>query len=269
MLNDIKKYTEANRQAWNKVMPAHQSAQQATLDRSFANPGYVIQEAPELLNAFKDVGIKDKDIIHLCCNNGSELLSLRNMGAGRCVGVDISDIAIIEAQQRADLFDINCQFVRSDIYELPESLMNSFDIVHISAGGIGWLPDLNQFYKVVSGLLRQGGLLLMHEMHPLSEILPFDDNDSAPPLQVVESYFQDEPIEEEASLDYVSKDFSQKQIQYWKVHTLSELITGAINNNLTITHLSEYDRDISAMHSRQAEQAIKVPLSLILIASKQ
>ncbi len=40
-------------------------------------------------------------------------------------------------------------------------------VVHISAGGIGWLPDLNRFYQVVSGLLREGGLLLMHEMHPL------------------------------------------------------------------------------------------------------
>ena len=147
MLEDIKKYTEANRQAWNKVMPTHQATQQVSLDRSFATPGYVIQQAPELLNVFKDVGIKDKDIIHLCCNNGSELLSLKNMGAARCVGVDISDLAVIEAQQRADKYNINCQFLRSDIYELPESLAGSFDIVHISAGGIGWLPDLIRFYQ--------------------------------------------------------------------------------------------------------------------------
>jgi ubiquinone/menaquinone biosynthesis C-methylase UbiE len=88
----------------------------------------------EILQVIKDIEIEGKDIIHLCCNNGSELLSLKNMGAGRCVGVDISDEAIIEAKERAHKCHIDCEFIRSDVYDLSDELFHSFDIAMMTAG---------------------------------------------------------------------------------------------------------------------------------------
>jgi flagellin-specific chaperone FliS len=40
-MNDIKHYTEANRAAWDEVMPKHQTARKERLDRLFAQPGYI------------------------------------------------------------------------------------------------------------------------------------------------------------------------------------------------------------------------------------
>ncbi len=102
----IKDYTNANREAWNEVTPKHQAYAKEKLDELFSRSGYIIQNHEALLNIFKTLPIEGKDLIHLCCNNGSELLSIKNMGANRCVGIDICDEAITEARNRSKLCGI-------------------------------------------------------------------------------------------------------------------------------------------------------------------
>ncbi len=97
---DLKEFTRANREAWNEVMPKHQKVNKVDLDTFFARPGFVIQTDKDVLRMFDKISMKGKDVIHLCCNNGIELMSIKNMGANRCVGVDISDAAINEASER-------------------------------------------------------------------------------------------------------------------------------------------------------------------------
>jgi SAM-dependent methyltransferase len=269
MTDDIKKYTNANREAWNEVMPKHQAVAKADLDKKFSQPSYIYQKDEELLDIFNKIDIKGKDIIHLCCNNGSELLSLKNMGADRCVGIDISDKAILEANNRALNCNIDCKFIRSDVYDIPNNLYNSFDIVHITSGGIGWIPDLNLFYKIAACLLRRGGRILFHEIHPFSETLPFDDAKNNNPLQIIEPYFRDKAIVENSSLDYIGGTEYDAKTQYWTVHTISNLIMGIINNNMIVEYFSEYERDISCGHQRQEKMKAGIPLSFILIGRKK
>jgi hypothetical protein len=89
----LKKYTEANRDAWNEVMPRHQEAARQRWDDAFMQPGYVCMGDMEV-EMLTQMGVQDRAVAHLCCNNGIELLSLKNLGAGECVGFDISDLAI-------------------------------------------------------------------------------------------------------------------------------------------------------------------------------
>lgn len=79
-------------------------------------------------------------------------------------------------------------------------------------------------------------MVLIHEIHPFSEMLPFDNNDI-----------------ENSSLDYAGgKDYIAKT-QYWFVHTISSLVMALINNGLTIEYFSEYCKDLSAGHKKQEE----------------
>jgi len=96
----MKHYTESNRMAWNQTMPKHQKAKGRIWDEKFSIPRFSTFSNPEL-RLLKRLGIEGKSIAHLCCNNGVELMSLKNMGAGRCVGFDISDAAVAEATTRA------------------------------------------------------------------------------------------------------------------------------------------------------------------------
>jgi Methyltransferase domain. len=269
MNKDIKFYTHQNREAWNEVMPKHQAAAKGKLDQWFSSPGYVCIEDENFLQVLGEIGVEGKDIIHLCCNNGIELLSLKNMGANRCVGIDICDEAIAEAQERAAKCNINCEFIRSDVYDIPEELYHSFDIVQLTAGCIGWIPDLKEFFKIIFHLLRTNGVVLIHEIHPFSEMLPFDHNDIENRLQIIEPYFRDEAIAENSSLDYVGGTDYTAKTQYWFVHTISALIMALINNGLRIKYFSEHTEDRSAGHKKQEELNAKIPLSYILVGEKE
>ncbi|OGN72164.1 MAG: hypothetical protein A2X25_00420 [Chloroflexi bacterium GWB2_49_20] len=263
--SDLKRYTESNRLAWNEVMPLHQRAASETLDKLFFQAGYVRLDDKEI-GMLQQVGLKGKNVVHLCCNNGTELMSLKNLGAADCVGFDISDQAIQEASQRAARSRINCQFVRSDVYEIDRAFNNRFDIVYISAGCLGWLPDLELFFEKASALLRQGGLIFIHEIHPLAEMLPFDDDKQPVNLRIVEPYFKTEPYIDQGGLDYVGhSEYISTTTQYWFAHTLSDILMGLIKNHLLIEHFSEHETDISSGHRQVEEAKAGIPLSYILV----
>jgi len=266
--SELKAVTESNRAAWNEVMPLHQRAAKERLDKLFSEPGCVRLDDSEI-NMLNQVGLKGKNVAHLCCNNGTELMSLKNLGAGECVGFDISDLAILEASARANRSQIDCQFVRTDVYEIDEVFNDLFDIVYISAGCLGWLPDLEVFFAKAFALLKPDGLVFIHEIHPFSEMLPFDDDQNSLILSIIEPYFKKEPYMDQGGLDYVGHlEYNSTTTQYWFVHTLSDILMSLIKNQLEIEHFFEYETDISAGHRLIEEAKAGIPLSYILIGRK-
>ncbi len=266
-MDDIKKYTEANRAAWNEAMPLHQKSNGSKWGENFSIPGYVVFRDPEL-QKLKELGISGKNIAHLCCNNGIELMSLKNMGADNCVGFDISEEAILEAESRTKSSGIECTFICCDIYDIPSDYAGMFDIVYISAGCLGWMPNLDMFFEKAGKLLKRAGVVFIYEIHPVSEMLPCDSDANLDPLKIFESYFKDEPYVENTGLDYVGKQSYDAKTQYWFVWTISDILTGLISRSLSIRQFTEYSHDISANHRRNQDAGIGIPLSYILIAEK-
>lgn len=265
---EIKKYTTANKEAWNEVMPKHQKASKDYLDKLFSQKGFIIQSDPDLLNLFSEISVKNKNVIHLCCNNGIELLSIKNMGAAKCVGIDISEIAIEEAKERAEKFSIGCEFLCSDVFDIPQEYYNSFDIVHITSGCLGWIPDINLFFNICRKLLTKGGVFLIHEIHPFSEMLPFDSNPVENRMQIIEPYFRDEPVVENSSLDYIGKTQYEAKTQYWFVHTISALINSLSANGFIVKRFIESEKDLSAGHGEIEKLNAGIPLGMIILAEK-
>ena len=74
---------------------------------------------------------RDKAVIQLGCNNGRELISVKKAGAGRCVGIDVSDKFIAQARQLASVGDAEVDFVRSSVYDIPHSFDGQFDLVYV------------------------------------------------------------------------------------------------------------------------------------------
>ncbi|MBT3756289.1 MAG: class I SAM-dependent methyltransferase [Candidatus Cloacimonetes bacterium] len=143
---NTKKYTEANRKAWNQVMPYHKKAMDKKWDTMYAYPNFVYQKNPEL-GELEKIGFKGKNIAHLSCNNGIELMSLKRLGANYCVGFDISDNAIDEAKKRAAKFKIDCEFIRTDVLEISEKFHGKFNLVYITIGALSWIPDKKNILK--------------------------------------------------------------------------------------------------------------------------
>ncbi len=49
---NTKDYTNANKEAWNEVVPKHQKANKNRLDRAFSKPGHIVQSDENLLSTF-------------------------------------------------------------------------------------------------------------------------------------------------------------------------------------------------------------------------
>jgi ubiquinone/menaquinone biosynthesis C-methylase UbiE len=263
---DRKKYTEANRIAWNEVMPYHQKAKDGKFFRAFLTPGYSCLD-DVVTSKLTECGVKKKDVAQLGCNDGRETLSLKNMGAKKAVGFDISDSAISEARKLAETAQLACEFVRTDIYEIPDDYDNSFDLIYISIGFLPWLPDLGRFFKIAVRLLRKNGHILIYESHPFLHM--FDPVAKDYPPRIMESYFKKDPWVDTTSLDYYTKTVYDASAQYTFPHTLSDLIGGMIQADLEVVRFEEYAEDISLCYAHFNNKEPKIPMSYVMIGQKK
>jgi SAM-dependent methyltransferase len=137
-------------------------------------------------------------LVHLQCNAGADTLAWARRGA-IVTGIDFSDVAITEARRLAAPTGIDATFVCADLYALPGPL-GTFDIAYTSMMGVvRWLPDLDEWARVVTGLLVPGGRFYLHEIHPVAACLR-DRNDH---LEFGEDYFGDgSPIVFETTTTY-------------------------------------------------------------------
>jgi SAM-dependent methyltransferase len=257
-------YSEANRSAWNETAPHHAAADFQRLLDGFQQPGFSVLDAFET-GYLVQIGVAGKDVAQLSCNNGRELLSIKNMGAGRCVGFDISDAFIEQAQKLVEVSGLPCEFVRTDVYEISSDYDSSFDLVYITVGALGWLHDLGGFFEIVKRLLRPGGWLLIYEMHP---ILDMFEQGTPGPLDLVHSYFRTEPYVDDDGLDYLGNTEYKGPVSYWFHHKMSDIIQNCIDRSLTIRSFTEYDHDISAAFAYLAKEAVRPPLTYVLLAQK-
>ncbi len=262
---NIKSYTAANRKAWNQAAGYHKahSQYQELLD-NFAQPGYSRLDDVET-EILLDIGIENKNIIQLCCNNGREILSVKNLGADRCVGVDQSEAFLQQAGELAAAGNIECEFIHSDVYELPESLNKEFDIAYLTIGVIGWMPDLDQFFKIIADLLKPVGVVFVYEQHPILNM--FDDSDESVPPKIKYSYFRDEPWIETTGLDYFGDVEYESKPKYWFDHKLSDVIMACVSAGMFIDYFEEFSHDIGTWKNFE-NQETQLPLSYSLVALK-
>jgi SAM-dependent methyltransferase len=255
-------YIQANREMWNETADVHARGYVAELQERIKAPDFSTFDEVEK-RIFAQIGLKRKAVVQLGCNNGRELISVKKAGAGRCVGVDVSDKFIAQGRQLASLGNVQVDFVRSSVYDVPDSFDGQFDVVYITIGVLGWLPNLDAFFEIVSRLLRTGGQLFIYEMHPILNMFDADQG-----LAVAASYFQSDPIVEGEGPDYLDPTQVIQAVSYWFSHTLSDVIGGCLKHGLCLTHFEEYGHDLSAVYAAFEHLAKKPPLSYSLVAQK-
>ncbi len=270
---DIKKYTDANREAWNEATLKHQQARaekNKNLKEEFSQKGYSSLDKYETAK-LKEIGLTGKRVAQVCCNNGQETLSLVNLGAESAVGFDISDEAIKEARELAKISNLNCEFVRTDIYDIGEEYYDSFDLIYITIGAMGWMPDLNRYFSVVSKMLRTDGYLVIYEHHPFCYMLATNREDGFEPddpLKIIYSYFRTEPWVGNDGIDYIGGTKYESKTSYDFTHTLTAVINSIAGNGIRIKEFTEYSHDISLGFTEHEKEG-KVPLSYILVGVKE
>ncbi|MEM7564707.1 MAG: class I SAM-dependent methyltransferase [Pseudomonadota bacterium] len=257
--------TRENLEAWNQVAPIHRQHNHQRLVQQFSQPGFSVLNdlEVEVLNSLE---FKGKDVAQICCNNGQELISVKNLGAGRCVGFDGASEFIEEARTLASVANLDVEFVCTDVYDIGSEFSNAFDLTTITIGVLSWMPDLNRFFRIAANLLKPGGALFIYEQHPILEM--FEPGGASEPINWELSYFDKSPYIDTNGLDYYGgQTYDAKPVTSF-VHTMAEIIMAGVNNSLTVEYFEELPDHISNTWWNIEEANVGLPMSYILILRK-
>ena len=258
-------YVAANREGWNESAPRHAARNLDRLLSQFSVPGHSCLDEVETAR-LKALGVTGRDVAQLCCNNGQELVSVKNLGAARCVGFDNADAFLDQARALSRAAGVSVEFHQGDIHDIPARYDANFDILYVTVGVLCWMPRLVDFFTVADRLLRPGGAILVYEHHPILTMWdPFDDVD--PPLWK-HSYFKQDPWVDTDGLDYFTGGTYDSKPLYTFQHTLSDILMACIDNRLAIEHFAEFPHDPSPCYGHLERLEAKLPLSYILVARK-
>ncbi len=260
-----KSFTDANREAWDEAAPLHRSQNMESLLAGFRTPGYSCLDEIET-ERIRALGVTGKDVAQLCCNNGRELLSVKNMGAGRCVGFDGAKGFIEQARELAAAGGIDCGFLCTDIYAIEPAYDAAFDLLTVTIGVLGWMPDLDGFLAVVARLLRPGGALFIYEQHPILDMVEPGAVDD--PVLWNHSYFRRTPVVDQDGLDYYGHGTYESKPLYSFHHKMSDVLMAGLKSGLAVEHFEEFPGHISNTWFNLEQHGPRLPMSYTLVLRK-
>jgi len=266
-----KEISEKNRQAWNEAMTYHHKARGEHLRDGFKNPKFTTftwKGDEIILKKLNEIGLSDKVVAQLPCNNGRELLSIINLGAKKGTGFDISDTAISEANELKSISNLNAEFHRINILDIDDSFNNSIDLVYISEGSLQWFSSLNDYFRIVAKLLKPNGKIFINEIHPFAYFFETaNDSDKDATLDDFISYFEKGPYSYKNGLDYVGQTKYDAKECCWYMHTISDIINALIQNGIEIENFEEFNTEVANVE--RMKNLEKFPLSYIISARKK
>lgn len=227
-------FLEANKALWNQWAALHIDSDFYRVAEFRAGASTLKRiESAELTN------VAGKSLLHLLCHLGLDTLSWARQGA-MVTGVDLSDEAIRLAQELSAQTNLPARFICSSIYDLPNVLDETFDIVFTSYGVLHWLSDSARWGQIIARFLKPGGIFYIVEDHPMMRVF---DSRGTMEMHVGNPYFfRSEPHQMQASGSYAAKgdeDTPVKTFYIWD-HSLSEIINSLINAGLVIEFLYEF-----------------------------
>ena len=185
--------------------------------------------------------VRGRTLLHLQCHFGIDTLSWARLGAV-VTGADFSPRAVALATSLAEELGFeDARFVRSDLYDLPDVLDETFDIVYTSRGVLSWLPDIRRWAGVVARFVAPGGTFFIKEIHPVAQAL---ENEGVAPgeLRLAYPYWEHpKPLTFKVSGSYADPDAEVGDVvEHGWDHGLGEIVTALIDAGLRIEELVEH-----------------------------
>lgn len=221
---------ESNKHAWSQISYDHYKSYKRALEQGTHRLNrYICQELGDL---------NGKSVIHLQCNTGADTMLLARM-CKQVTGVDLVPDNVNYARQLAkDLQITNVNFIESDILQLTKTHHDTYDVVFISEGAIGWLPDLNVWGQTIRQLLNDSGYVYIFDSHPF--FLALDEEKLANGhLEIKYPYFNRKPDVDDSIGGYASEAKQNVKAYFW-MYTVSDVINALLQAGLSLDYFHEF-----------------------------
>lgn len=233
-MSDFRRFTDLNRDLWNKRVRAH--LEHRLYPSAQVEAGTYEVGEPDR----SDVGdVAGHRLIHLQCNAGADTLYWARRGA-IVTGVDLSEVAIAEARRLSEVTGLAARFICADIYDIPRLDLGLFDAVYVSLGSLWWIPDLDRWAAIVADLLVPGGFFYITDVHPVGMALRYRDER----VVVAEDYFGPGEallFETDGTYYETAEDFAaEPATECGWVHSLADVVSALAGAGLRIEFLHEH-----------------------------
>jgi SAM-dependent methyltransferase len=228
---------EKNLDHWEQLARFHGTGDDDYYDLDLLRSGGTlmgIEELAALGRVTDGKGVSGLDVLHLQSHIGCDAISLARMGAS-VTAVDFSATALVRLGELAAECGVEVSTLEADATALPASLTGRFDLVYSTIGVLAWIGDLDGWMSSVARVLREGGRLMLVELHPLTTMVA-----SLDPLVLDFPYHFDGPHTYEGTGTYANRDADVSWITVQYAHSLGEVVTAAADVGLMCTYLEEH-----------------------------
>jgi len=266
-----------NLESWNTMAPLHA---QGSGTEFYRIEQWLAGESTLSPWEIEELGsVEGKSLLHMQCHIGTDTLSWAQEGA-RVTGLDFAPNAVAEAKRFADILGFKeARFVVSRVRDAVETLEEElFDIIYTGRGALCWLPDLREWARICSALLKHDGVLYLEESTPLVNMLDTDEGPDGTRLVPKHDLFQKGPIAEVDGCSYATTE-TECTLHFWE-YRYDTLINALITNGFHLDFLNERDElffvpwpDLfepsRPNHWRLKKENVPIPLSFTLKATRQ
>jgi len=221
------KYFETNKKLWNAKVPLH-VASEFYDNESFKNTANSLTKI-ELAEIGELTG---KKVLHLQCHFGQDSISMAKKGA-KVTAVDFSAEGLKVARNLAKEMGVEVNFVESNVLT------------------ICWLPDLDDWAKIVNHFLADGGRFYMVDFHPFMYVFDF------PSKKPAYDYFNTQVYHEKNEGTYAATESKIDEEEYFWNHPLSDIISSLNKVGLSMELFREYDYSPYNCFENLKERAVK------------
>ena len=192
------------------------------------------------VNKWLEKNLKNKVFLDYACGNGAKTIQASKLGAKIAIGIDISDVSVVNAAKKAESLDMgNCYFLQADCEdtELPDE---SIDVI-LCSGMLHHL-DLEIAFPELQRILKKNGKILCVEALSVNPLIQYY-RESTPEMR---TEWEKAHILGPRDLKFASKFFRVTDTKYWYLLTLKLPLYAGI---VTISPSYNSSHPYSTLHS--------------------